>query len=60
MTETELDELYAELCSCMTALGEKQSQLYLARLVLLLMHEVDDPARIREAICAAREIDGNS
>ena len=45
----------SETCNAVTAVGEAQSELFLARLALLLMRELDDPPRIREAIAAARE-----
>ena len=55
MNEQQLDEVYSETCNAVTAVGEAQSELFLARLALLLMRELDDPPRIREAIAAARE-----
>jgi len=39
----------------MTNAGEEKTELYLARLVLLLMHEIDDPQRIKRALEAAAE-----
>jgi hypothetical protein len=55
MTEEELDELYTQACRAMTTAGEEKTELYLARLVLLLMHEIDDPQRIQRALAAAGE-----
>jgi hypothetical protein len=58
MNESELDELYTLSCRAMSELGEEneeKAQLFLARLSLLLMEALDDPARIRQAIGAARE-----
>ena len=55
MTEEDLDELYTQCCRAMTAAGADQIELYLARLVLLLMHEIDEPQRIRRALAAAGE-----
>ena len=55
MNEQQLDEVYTETCNAVTAAGEANSELFLARLTLLLMKELDDPARIRAAITAARE-----
>lgn len=53
MTEAQIDEVYTEACRTMTTLGEAKTELFLARLALLLMHEVDDAARIRAAIAEA-------
>lgn len=53
LTADELDELYTELCHGMTPLGEQAVPAVLARLALLLMHEVGDAARVRGAIRAA-------
>jgi hypothetical protein len=53
MTEQQLDELYTETSHAMTALGESKAQLFLARLCLLLMHELGDSERARRAIVQA-------
>jgi hypothetical protein len=50
LTPQDLDDLYTELCRSMTEAGDDALQGILARLVLLLMHEVDDAAAIRRAI----------
>ena len=50
LTDQELDEVYTRACYVMTELGEARTPLFLARLALLLMKEVGDPARIRLAI----------
>ena len=42
MTDSELDAVYTQLCRTMTALGEAQAPLYLARLALLALTELDD------------------
>jgi len=55
MTDEDLDELYTQACRAMTNAGEEKTELYLARLVLLLMHEIDDPQRIKRALEAAAE-----
>jgi len=49
----ELDDLYTDLCYRMARAGEAATPHILARLVLLLMHEVGDATRIRRAILAA-------
>ena len=51
----QLDEVYTRACHTMTGLGEKNTELFLARLTLLLMKEVGDSARILRAIDAARD-----
>ena len=42
MTDTELDAVYTRLCQTMTGLGEAQAPLFLARLALLALTELDD------------------
>lgn len=42
MTDSELDAVYTQLCRTMTALGEAQAPLYLARLALLALTELGD------------------
>lgn len=49
----ELDELYTRLCYRMARAGEPATPQILARLVLLLMHEVGDAGRIGQAIAEA-------
>ncbi len=49
----DLDDLYTELCYRMARAGEAVTPQILARLTLLLIHEVGDPERIRLAIRAA-------
>ena len=51
----ELDEVYTGACTTMTELGAAKTELFLARLTLLLMKEVGDSARIQAAIAKARE-----
>ena len=55
MTEQQIDELYTQACQTMTVLGAEKTELYLARLSLLLMQALDDPARIRLAIAEAAQ-----
>ena len=45
-----LDEIYTTLCQRLTERGIEQTPAVLARLVLLLMREVDDPAVIQRAV----------
>ena len=51
----QLDHVYTEACRSMTALGADQTELFLARLALLLMKEVGDSARILDAVAAAHK-----
>ena len=46
----DLDDLYTELCYRMARAGEDATPHILARLSLLLMHEVGDAQRVRNAI----------
>jgi len=50
----QLDEVYTRACYTMTELGREKTELFLARLSLLLMKEVGDVARIQAAIEAAK------
>ena len=49
----QLDELYTDLCYRMTRAGDAATAEILARLALLLMHEVGDAPRIARVIDAA-------
>ncbi len=53
LTDTELAEAYTATCHAVSAAGER-SELYLARLSLLLMKELGDPKRIQAAISQAQ------
>ncbi|WP_434110563.1 hypothetical protein [Paraburkholderia caffeinilytica] len=54
MTDSELDLVYTTLCKTLTAEGEAQAPLYLARLALLFMTELDDAQRALSLIDAAK------
>lgn len=54
MTDSDLDLVYTTLCKTLTTEGEAQAELYLARLTLLCMTELDDPQRALALIEAAR------
>lgn len=56
MTDQELDDAYTATCRTLAEVGEERSRLYLARLALLLMLELDDPAAIQRAITQARAV----
>jgi hypothetical protein len=51
--QTEADKLYAELIEAQRDLSPEASQRLVARLVLLLMNQIEDTAVIRAAIEAA-------
>ena len=55
LSSDQLDHVYTEACRGMTALGADKTELFLARLTLLLMKEVGDSARILGAVEAARK-----
>ena len=55
MTAEQLDQLYTQACYGMSDAGAAKTELFLSRLVLLLMHEIDEPERILAAIAQARE-----
>lgn len=55
MSAEELDELYTQACHAMTRARQAKTELFLGRLVLLLMHEIDEPERISRAIAEAGE-----
>jgi Protein of unknown function (DUF2783) len=56
LTDQELDDVYTRACYAMTELGEGKQPVFLARLALLLMKEVGDAGRVRDAINSA--VDG--
>lgn len=55
MNAQDLEDVYTKLCHRLTELGEAKTPAALARLVLLLMKQVDDAAAIDRAIDAALE-----
>jgi hypothetical protein len=55
MSEQEFDDVYTRLCYALTDVGEAHTPAVLARLVLLLMKQVDDAAAISAAIDSALE-----
>ncbi|EDZ97948.1 conserved hypothetical protein [Burkholderia sp. H160] len=54
MTDSDLDLVYTTLCNTLTDEGEAQASLYLARLALLCLTELDDPRRALSLIEAAK------
>lgn len=53
LTPEELDETYTHACQTMTGLGADKTELFLARLCLLLMKQVGAATPILSAIDAA-------
>ncbi len=53
LTASELDDVYTDLCYGLTERGIAETPTILARLTLLLMHEVGDRAVIERAISEA-------
>jgi hypothetical protein len=54
MTDSELDLVYTTLCKTLTAAGETQAPLYLARLALLCLTELGDSQRALSLIESAK------
>ncbi len=55
MNAEDLDAIYTELCREMTAVGEAQAPILLARFALLAIVEIADPERLRRLIASAAE-----
>lgn len=55
MNESDLDELYTQLCATMTELGEPNATLFLARFALLAIDHLGDAAAARRMIIDAAE-----
>jgi hypothetical protein len=55
MSDQDFDEVYTRLCYALTEVGEAQTPAVLARLVLLLMKQVNDAAAINQALDSALE-----
>ena len=57
MNASDLDAAYSHICRTMTALGEKQATLFLARFALLAIDRLGDGEVVRELIeAAARDL----
>jgi hypothetical protein len=54
------DDFYQALIDAHAGLTDAQSAALNARLILLLANQVGDPATLREAIDAARAVDGTA
>ena len=58
LTPEQLDEVYTEVCRASATLGADKTELFLARLSLVLMREVGSRERVLAAIeTAARDIE---
>jgi hypothetical protein len=55
MNDTDLDTVYTRLCTTMTAVGEAQANLFLARFALLAMTRLGDREAVEALIDAAAE-----
>lgn len=55
MTDTELDTVYTQLCKTMTAVGEDDAPLFLARFALLAINRIGDPATALQLVEQASE-----
>ncbi|MGV3653439.1 MAG: hypothetical protein ACO1N5_14420 [Noviherbaspirillum sp.] len=55
MTDTELDQVYTQLCKTMTDIGEARSSLFLARFALLAIARIDDAPEAQRLIREAGE-----
>ncbi|WP_168790337.1 hypothetical protein [Paraburkholderia aromaticivorans] len=54
MTDSDLDLVYTTLCKTLTNEGEAHAPLYLGRLAMLCLTELDNPRRALSLIEAAR------
>lgn len=54
MTDSDLDLVYTTLCKTLANEGEAQAPLYLARLAMLCLTELDNPRRAVSLIEAAK------
>ena len=55
LTDTELDAAYTQFCHQMTALGEAQAPLFMARFALLAMTRIGDAAAVKQLVVQAAE-----
>ena len=53
LTDTELDAVYTQFCHQMTALGEAQAPLFMARFALLAMTRIGDAAAVQQLMAQA-------
>lgn len=55
LSEAELDAVYTQFCHQMTALGEAQAPLFMARFALLAMTRIGDAAAVKQLVVQAAE-----
>ena len=53
LSEAELDAVYTQFCHQMTALGEAQAPLFMARFALLAMRRIGDASAVQQLIAQA-------
>ena len=53
LSDTELDAVYTQFCHQMTALGEAQAPLFMARFALLAMNRIGDAAAVQQLMAQA-------
>ncbi len=53
MTPADLETVFEELALAIDATAEPKRELFLAKLALLLAHDLNDPARLRSHLAAA-------
>ena len=53
LSDTELDAVYTQFCHQMTALGEAQAPLFMARFALLAMNRIGDAAAVQKLVVQA-------
>ena len=53
MTPADLETVYEALAEQLDAIGSAQRELYLAKLALLLAHEIADAGRVRSLVAEA-------
>ncbi len=55
LTDAELDACYTQFCHQMTAVGEAQSPLFMARFALLAMSRIGDAAAVQQLVVQAAQ-----
>jgi len=50
MTPTDLERVYDTLAASLDSVGPDKSELFLAKLALLLSHEIDDAGRVLDLV----------
>ena len=55
LTDTELDAAYTQSCHQMTAVGEAEAPLFMARFALLAMRRIGDAPAVQQLIAQAAQ-----